>query len=133
MSRIIIIDDSLFVRYTMSQMLTPAGHEMVGEAANGLDGLRLINRLQPDLVILDINMPGMDGITVLKALRRNHPTVRVLLCSGLGSGRQRTAAFDNGAHGFLTKPYLGDDLITCVRTTLHTALEGLGPVIPTAA
>ena len=122
MSNIVIIDDSLFVRYTMQQILTLAGHTVIGEAANGLDGLRMVNKLQPDLVILDINMPGIDGIMVLKNLRRNHPDVRVLLCSGLGTADNRKNAFENGANGFLTKPYMGDDLITSVRVALQQEL-----------
>ena len=122
MASIILIDDSLFVRFTMRQSLTAAGHDVVGEAATGIDGLRLVNREQPDLVVLDINMPGINGITVLKALRHNHSDVRVLLCSGLSSGRWRAEAIENGAHGFLQKPYFGDDLVASVAAILATQI-----------
>jgi two-component system chemotaxis response regulator CheY len=118
MARILIVDDALFVRYSLKQALTQAGHDVVGEAENGLDGLRQTNRLQPELVILDLNMPVMDGLTALQAIRRNHPEVRVLICTAQGAGHVRAEARDHGAHGFIAKPYHPEDLHAAVAAAL---------------
>jgi two-component system chemotaxis response regulator CheY len=122
MARILIVDDALFVRQSMKAALLAVGHDVVGEAVNGLEGLRQTARLEPDLVILDINMPQMDGITALKVMRQNHPHVRVLLCSALAEGPQAAEAKTLGVQGLLRKPYQPEDFIAAVIMALSVPM-----------
>lgn len=123
MARILIVDDALFVRHTLKLALALAGHQVVGEAENGLDALRQTNRLEPDLVILDLTMPVMDGMTALQALRRNHPEVLVLICSAQGAGPVREEAARHGAHGYLAKPYRPDDLQVAIDSAIAAIVK----------
>jgi two-component system chemotaxis response regulator CheY len=118
MARILIVDDAVFVRQSMKAALTAVGHTVVGEAENGLEGLRQTARLDPELVVLDINMPLMDGIAALKVLKQNHPHVRVLICSALAGGPQADEARAIGVEGLLKKPYYAEDFIAAVIMAL---------------
>ncbi|MBC7543880.1 MAG: response regulator [Candidatus Sericytochromatia bacterium] len=123
MARILIVDDALFIRHGMKTTLSAVGHEVVAEAENGLDGLRKVARFDPELVILDINMPEMDGVRMLEVLRRNHPMTRVLACSSLVSGPQTQQLAELGIQGALRKPYLPEDLIAAVMMALVSPME----------
>jgi two-component system chemotaxis response regulator CheY len=118
MARILIVDDALFVRQSMKAALQAVGHDVVGEAENGLVGLRQTARLEPDLVVLDLNMPQMDGLSALKILRQNHPEVRVLICSALAEGPQAAEIKAIGVEGLIRKPYMPEDFIAAVIMAL---------------
>jgi two-component system chemotaxis response regulator CheY len=80
--KILIIDDSEMLRMHLADMLASLGHEVVGEADSGEAGLAAFQKLKPDLVTLDISLPDMDGLAVLRELRRVSPSARVILVSG---------------------------------------------------
>ena len=79
MAKIIIVDDSRILRKILNATLTEAGHEIVGEAGNGEEVLKLLEGCVPDLITLDITMPVMDGLTALKLIKEKYPSIKVVM------------------------------------------------------
>ncbi len=104
--RLLIVDDSSMIRQAIAEMLADDERfEVVGEAADGREALRLVKELHPDLITLDIVMPGMNGITALKHLMINHPTPTVMISSLTQEGAEYTMdALRYGAVDFIPKP-----------------------------
>ena len=103
-SRILVIDDEVGIRDSMRRTLEYQGYQFVG-AATGQEGLALIERDPPDLVFLDIKMPGMDGLEVLERIKASNPAVPVVMVSGHGTAQNAFEARDKGASGFIEKPF----------------------------
>jgi two-component system chemotaxis response regulator CheB len=102
--RVVVIDDSAYNRQTIATMLeSDPGIQVVGRAADGDDGLKLVLRIQPDLVTLDLEMPRMDGFTFLRILMSRRPTP-VIVVSGLGAKENVFKALELGALDFVVKP-----------------------------
>ncbi|HVS69419.1 MAG TPA: chemotaxis response regulator protein-glutamate methylesterase [Mycobacteriales bacterium] len=107
MTRVLLVDDSAVVRRIVRSALAPATEvEVCGEARNGAEALALVPVLKPDVVVLDVEMPVMDGLVTLRRLRRDHPTLPVVMCSTLTErGAAVTVeALSEGAADFVTKP-----------------------------
>lgn len=108
--RVLVVDDSVVMRRMLTNMLDAMAQvEVAGSARDGVEGLRKIAQLEPDLVLLDVEMPGPNGIEILKKIRRDHPLVRVIMCSSLTMrGSQTTIdALLAGADDFVTKQNSG--------------------------
>jgi two-component system chemotaxis response regulator CheB len=120
-ARVLLVDDSAFVRRATERMLEPMeGVEVAGYAANGEEALRLVHELQPDLVIMDLNMPGMDGMQALERIMSERPTPVLLLSSMTSEGAEVTLrALEAGAVDFVDKTDAG--------TVMD--IHGLAPVI----
>ena len=103
-SRILVIDDEVGIRDSMRRTLEYQGYQFIG-AATGQEGLALIERDPPDLVFLDIKMPGMDGLEVLERIKASNPAVPVVMVSGHGTAQNAFEARDKGASGFIEKPF----------------------------
>src|SRR5919106_871466 len=103
-SRILVIDDEVGIRDSMRRTLEYQGYQFVG-ASSGQEGLALIDRDPPDLVFLDIKMPGMDGLEVLDQIKAKHPEVPVVMVSGHGTAQTGYDASKRGASGFIEKPF----------------------------
>jgi two-component system, NtrC family, nitrogen regulation response regulator NtrX len=103
-SRILVIDDEAGIRESMRRTLEYQGYQFIG-AATGPEGLALIERDPPDLVFLDIKMPGMDGLEVLERIKSVNPTLPVVMVSGHGTAQNAFEARDKGASGFIEKPF----------------------------
>lgn len=113
---IIIADDHEIVRRGLR--LTIAAESdmtLLGEAANGLETLRLVERSLPDVVLLDIQMPEMDGIETARCLRQRYPDLPILILTGFGNDVQLYAALQAGVTGYLLKDTSGDDLVEAIR------------------
>ncbi|HWC36471.1 MAG TPA: chemotaxis-specific protein-glutamate methyltransferase CheB [Mycobacteriales bacterium] len=107
MTRVLLVDDSAVVRRIVRAALAPASEvEVCGEARNGAEALALVPVLKPDVVVLDVEMPVMDGLVTLRRMRRDHPTLPVVMCSTLTErGAAVTVeALAEGAADFVTKP-----------------------------
>lgn len=116
--RILITDDALFMRVTLKNILTGAGYEVVGEAANGLESVELYKKYQPDLVTMDITMPEMDGIAALKEIKKIDPNATVIMCTAMGQKNMVVEAIQGGAKDFIVKPFQPDRVIEAVQKQL---------------
>jgi len=112
---VLIVDDEFFNRLLLQDILKESSFRVVGEAAEGEEAIRLCQELQPDIVLMDVMMPGMDGIQVTKAVLRQNPQVRVIMCSTVSQQAQIAEALRAGAVDFIDKPIIPDK----VRETLQ--------------
>ena len=103
--RVLIVDDAMFMRMMLKDILSKNGYEVVGEAANGREAIEKYIELRPDLVLLDITMPEMDGITALKEIKHIDPQAVVVVCSAMGQQNMVIEAIQNGAIDFIVKPF----------------------------
>lgn len=103
--RVLIVDDTTFMRYNLTNILKGIGCDVVGEAPNGLEGVAQYIKLKPDLVTMDITMPVMDGLDALKAIRQHDPDARVVMVSSMGQREFVLGAIKSGAIGFILKPF----------------------------
>src|SRR5262245_2107428 len=117
-SRILVIDDEVGIRDSMRRTLEYQGYQFIG-AASGQEGLALIDRDPPDLVFLDIKMPGMDGLEVLDQIKAKHPEVPVVMVSGHGTAQNAFEARDKGASGFIEKPFSEPVLLERIEKELE--------------
>lgn len=106
---ILLIDDETGIRTLLSNALMMQGHQCQ-EASDGLTGLTLFQEMQPDLVLLDITMPGLDGFAVLKNIRRQNAMVGVIMVSALNPDRLAAKAMAAGADGYIQKPFRAQTL-----------------------
>ncbi|HMJ37891.1 MAG TPA: response regulator, partial [Baekduia sp.] len=111
-SRILVADDSTFMRRLLTQALRDAGFEVVGQAADGDEALSLYRELRPDAMTLDLAMPGMDGIGVLRALRGERSSLPVVVVSAFSPahGARAVDALAEGAFDLVAKPAFGEPL-----------------------
>lgn len=112
-TKVLIVDDSLFMRRVLRDIVQRAGHEVVGEAENGEAALREAPRVRPDLVTMDLIMPGMGGLECLRRLRDEQKSVRVVVVSALDQEAEVEQAMALGAADYIAKPF---DDATVART-----------------
>lgn len=112
--KVLIADDAAFMRMMLKDILTKNGHEVVGEAANGIEMLSKYEETQPDIVTLDITMPEMDGLTAIKELRKKHPDANVVMCSAMGQQSMVIDAIRSGAKDFIVKPFQAERVVACL-------------------
>ncbi|WP_205696168.1 chemotaxis-specific protein-glutamate methyltransferase CheB [Conexibacter sp. SYSU D00693] len=117
-TRILVCDDSSFMRRLLSQALRDQGFEVVGEAADGDEALALHRRLRPDAMTLDLAMPGLDGIGVLRALRSGNASVPVVVVSAFSPahGARAVDALAEGAFDLVAKPAIGEPFDAFAKT-----------------
>lgn len=117
-TRVLIIDDALFMRKLIRDALSPYGFTIVGEAENGLQGVSLFKDLRPDLVTLDIVMPEMDGLEALAALKKERSDARVVMITALEQRDLMLQAVRLGASDFIVKPFTDDRVLSAVEKAL---------------
>lgn len=115
MPTILIIDDSEFDRNLLKNILVSAGYEVVGTAKGGDEGLSMYYELKPDLVMLDLIMPDINGIDLLIKIKEGSPEARVILCTSVGQDMMIDLAKRSGAKGYVVKPYIADNLLGAVK------------------
>ncbi|HET9744019.1 MAG TPA: response regulator [Terriglobales bacterium] len=113
--RYLIVDDSIFARKNIAKMIESFGGEVVGEAGDGCTAITEYERLHPDLVLMDITMPQMEGIEAAERIVRQHPEARVVMVSSVGYQENIVAALQKGARHFVQKPVKADVLYEVVR------------------
>jgi two-component system, chemotaxis family, chemotaxis protein CheY len=104
-ARILVVDDAAFMRKMVSDALTKGGHEVVGEAGNGVEAVARFQELKPELTTLDITMPEKDGLAALKEIIELDPGARVIMCSALGQESKVLESIKLGARDFVVKPF----------------------------
>jgi two-component system chemotaxis response regulator CheY len=118
MARVLIVDDAAFMRKVLSDALAKGGHEVVGEAANGLEAVAQFQELRPDVTTLDITMPEKDGIQALKEILAADPGARVIMCSALGQESKVLESIKSGAKDFVVKPFQPDRVLEAIGKAL---------------
>ncbi|MGN7477296.1 response regulator [Solibacillus silvestris] len=110
MPTVLIVDDALFMRAAIGNMLKEFGFDVVGEASNGKEAVALYDQLQPDLVTMDITMPVMTGIEAVKRIIEKHADAKIIMITALGQQNKIKAAIESGAKDFITKPFQPEQL-----------------------
>ena len=114
--RVILADDHVVVRIGIRNLLSRSPDiVVVGEASNGLEAIQLVDELAPDVLLLDMEMPIMDGVEVARQLRKKKSPVRILALSAYNDKQYILSMFDQGASGYLTKDEAPENIIEAVR------------------
>ncbi|UCC86549.1 MAG: response regulator [Anaerolineales bacterium] len=121
---ILIVDDESHIRHLTARMLAMAGYQVI-EAASGPEALRLIEESKPDVITCDIDMPGMDGFEVLKAIKSRPSTADtpVIMLTGIGQRKDAVQATELGASDYMTKPFGSTNLIETIERQLAARQE----------
>ena len=112
---ILICDDAAFMRMMIKDILTKNGYSVAGEAENGKVAVEKYAELKPDLVMMDITMPEMDGIQALKKIKESDPGATVIMCSAMGQQAMVIESIQSGAKDFIVKPFQADRVIEAVK------------------
>jgi len=118
MSKILLADDAAFMRKVIKDTLSKNGYTDLYEAVDGADAVQKYDEVKPDLVILDITMPNMDGLEALKAIRAKNGSANVVMCSAMGQEAMVIDAIQSGAKDFIVKPFKADRIMKTVTTIL---------------
>lgn len=112
---ILICDDAAFMRMMIKDILTKNGYNIAGEAENGVKAVEKYAETKPDLVLMDITMPEMDGIAALKKIRELDANACIIMCSAMGQQAMVIEAIQSGAKDFIVKPFQADRVIEAVK------------------
>lgn len=112
--RILICDDATFMRYHIKNMLVKNGHEVAGEAVDGVEAVRKYKELKPDIVTMDITMPNMSGIDALKQIMQTDPDAKVIMLTAMGQEGLVKEAIISGAKNFIVKPFTESNLLKVI-------------------
>lgn len=115
MSKILVVDDSRTSRKILKGILESKGYEIVGEASNGEEGVKMFQECKPDVVTLDITMPVMDGIEALEKIKAIDPDARVIMVTAAGQKGNVMQALKLGAFEFVSKPFEEDVIATIME------------------
>ena len=115
MARVMIVDDAEFMRMVIRDILLKHGHEVVAEVSDGEEAVQTYLEVKPDLVLMDIIMPDMDGKEALQKLLLIDPAAKVVMCSSLGQQALITESMKIGAMGFIVKPFEPESMLDVIR------------------
>ena len=116
---ILICDDAAFMRMMIKDILTKNGYNVVAEAENGLKAVEKYQETKPDLVLMDITMPEMDGIQALKKIKSVDPNASVVMCSAMGQQAMVIESIQSGARDFIVKPFQPDRVLEAVKKAVE--------------
>ena len=115
MANIMLCDDALFMRSAIRKMVEDAKHTVVAEVGNGIEAIETYNIVKPDIVLMDITMPDMDGLEATKRIIDADPDAKIIIVSAMGQMEMVIKAITAGAKDFVVKPIEGDKLQFCIR------------------
>ncbi|MGX7327783.1 response regulator [Enterococcus bulliens] len=118
MKKVLIVDDAVFMRMKLKDILEKNGYEVVGEAQNGQEAFEKYQATTPDLVTMDITMPDVDGLEALKMIREIDSSAKVIMCSAMGQQGMVMDAIRAGAADFIVKPFDTDRVIKAIDKVL---------------
>ena len=128
--RVLIVDDIAETRENIRKLLTfEADIEVIGAARSGREAIQMAQELKPDVILMDINMPDMDGITATEMIRQQSPQIQIVILSVQGDPNYMRRAMLAGARDFLTKPPMADELISAIRRAGQMAREERAKVV----
>ena len=120
MGRILVVDDTMFMRTLLKNILFSGSHDIVGEAEDGEDAVEKYKALKPDLVTMDVVMPKMNGIEALKAIMALDPNAVVVMCTAVGQEQMVKLAIKTGAKGYIVKPFQAPKVLEEVNNVLSS-------------
>ncbi|MCR5754893.1 MAG: response regulator [Acetatifactor sp.] len=112
---ILICDDAAFMRMMIKDILSKNGYNVAGEAENGMKAVEKYKEVNPDLVLMDITMPEMDGIQALKEIKKADPGALVIMCSAMGQQAMVIESIQAGAKDFIVKPFQAERVLEAVK------------------
>jgi two-component system, chemotaxis family, chemotaxis protein CheY len=118
MSTVVVADDSAFMVSTIKAILESVPHQIVGTAKCGEDAIQLCRDLKPELVMMDILMPGMGGLSALETIKKENPGIKVIMVTAFGQETKIQEANQKGASGYIRKPFKKEEIINAVSTVL---------------
>jgi len=119
--RYLVVDDSVFARKNITKLVQQFGGEVAGEAGDGCAAIAEYDRTRPDIVLMDITMPQMEGIEAAERIVRQHPDARIVMVSSVGYQENVVAALQKGAKHFVQKPVKPEILYEVVKYVLGEA------------
>ena len=114
MAKILIVDDSRTSRKILRTILERAGHEVIGEAVDGVDGVNKFQELSPEITTLDITMPNMDGLEALKEIKKVNADAKIIMVTAAGQQNKMVEAIKSGASEFVTKPFEAEEIVALI-------------------
>lgn len=118
MRRVLIVDDIPFIRSVIKDILLDGGFSVAGEASDGAQALAMFKAVKPDIVLLDINMPVLDGIETLKRIKKIKRDATVVMCSSLGDQENIINAISLGAKDFVVKPFRKERILSALEKAI---------------
>ncbi|MBR1443992.1 MAG: response regulator [Firmicutes bacterium] len=115
---ILLVDDAAFMRMMLKDILVKNGYNVVGEAENGAKALEKYKELKPELVIMDITMPEMDGIQSAKDIKGEDPNALIIMCSAMGQQAMVIESIQAEARDFIVKPFQADRVLEAVKKVI---------------
>ena len=115
---VLVCDDAIFMRTMISDILSQAGFEIIGEAETGVQAVERYDQLKPDLVTMDIVMPDMGGIEAVREICQRDPEAKILMCSAMGQQALVVEAIQAGAKDFVVKPFQPSRVLEAVQRVL---------------
>ncbi|HCC08302.1 MAG TPA: two-component system response regulator [Clostridiales bacterium] len=115
---ILVVDDAAFMRMMVKDILTKNGYYVVAEAENGLKAVERYKESTPDLVIMDITMPEMDGIEAVKQIKQINSAAKIIMCSAMGQQGMVIESIQAGARDFVVKPFQAERILEAVKKVL---------------
>jgi two-component system chemotaxis response regulator CheY len=113
--RYLVVDDSVFARKNLARMIETFGGQLAGEAGDGMTAISEYDRVNPDIVLMDITMPQMEGIEAAEKIVQKHPEARVVMVSSVGYQENIVAALQRGARHFVQKPVKPEVLYEVIK------------------
>jgi two-component system chemotaxis response regulator CheY len=115
---VLIADDLKFIKLVLRESIEKAGFRVVGEASNGEEAVELYQNTRPDVVLMDITMPKMDGLAALKQILKLDPEAKIIMCSALGQQTLIVQALQLGAKDFIVKPFREERVVGAIKKIL---------------
>jgi two-component system chemotaxis response regulator CheY len=115
---VLVADDLKFIKLVLRELIEKAGFRVIAEASNGEEAVDLYQSKRPDVVLMDITMPKMDGLAALKQILKFDPEAKVIMCSALGQQSLIVQALQLGAKDFIVKPFREDRVVAAIKKIL---------------
>lgn len=116
--KILVVDDSYYMRTILKNMIIDAGYEVVDEAANGQDAISIAGKEKPDLITLDLILPDNSGLDVLKKIKGDNPDIHIIVVSAVGQENIVQQALESGAAAYIVKPFEEKRVVETIREVL---------------
>ncbi len=119
MAKVLVVDDAAFMCLTIKQMLERNGHTMIGQASTGVEAIKQFTELKPELILMDITMPEMNGVEALERIKAIDPKAKIIICSALAQKEMIAKSIELGVEDFIVKPFKEERLIQAIDKVMR--------------